>query len=162
MLNKLQRKQKQEACYRLLKMKSPKECFLRFKIDGNISFSRFEGHITDLPFEIKQFVNSFESEHNARVYHVFESHSNFGTILNLLFVSDNETKWETEFRTINSEQNYYFTIGLMKFLDNDYRSRTQMIPVRLSEISKSFKWLNTLDKPSIAFDSKIHQKPLVC
>lgn len=162
MLSELQIKQHQEACFRLFKLNCPKDWFIRFKLDGYVSYSKFEGHITFMPVELKQYIDSFEKEHNAKVYHVFESHSNFGTIMNLLFVSDKETEWASEFRTIDSERNQFFTMGLMKFIDSDYRSRIQLIPVRLSEVHHSFKWLNTLDKPTIAFDSKIKQKPLVC
>ena len=37
---------------------------------------------------------SFEEEYNAVVYHVIHSHTNFGELLSLLYVSEHEEEWE--------------------------------------------------------------------
>lgn len=41
-------------------------------------------------------VKEFEEEHNATVYHVIHCHTEFGELLNLMYVSENQEEWEQD------------------------------------------------------------------
>ena len=76
--------------------------------------------------EWEQEIMKFESEYNGLVYHVIHSYTEFGELLNLLYVSDYEDEWEMENDDI--EDGYVFSYVVN--LDNPMFSEFGTIGVR--------------------------------
>jgi len=144
MNNILRLKQHHEATNRLRKMKMTNFCFVKFKLGCNVSLSKFYGYISDLPEDIKSVVQSFENDNEALVYHVLESHSNFGKIYNLLFVSNNENNWKHEF-SVNDKPHQYYALSQLVFIDDTKRNRVELISIRYS--NKKFKFSHIVQRP---------------
>ena len=130
--------------------------FLRFRFKREIALSNFYNGIIPLPANIKDLIQTFEDEHEALVYHVVESHSNFGTIFCLLFVSNKEEQWNSEL-IIDDKTNKMFILSKMVFTEKTERSRIEMIPICFSK--QLFKYSNTNQKPETVsiFNKKLKQ-----
>lgn len=46
--------------------------------------------------ELNEKIKAFEEEHNALVYHVIHTYTQFGELYSFLFVSDYEEEWEMD------------------------------------------------------------------
>lgn len=56
---------------------------------------------------LAQKIAEFEAEHNAVVYYVITTNTNFGLLYNLLFVGDDESEWAFEHEDM--ADNYVFS-----------------------------------------------------
>lgn len=85
---------KKEAIARMKEWKLFPEVINQFKKDGlvNASVAPF-GACYWLNEEQKKRVHDFEEEHDALVYHVIHSMTEFGEIENFLFVGNGEEEW---------------------------------------------------------------------
>ena len=145
-----------EALRRLKLMNIPNNWYLCFKIQHEISLSYFNGRIIASPQHVRNLVTSFENDNEVSVYHVIESHSNFGLIYCLLFVSNNTEQWDSEF-IIDDKTNQKFALSKMVFIEKPERSRIEIIPVHYSGIS--FRYSNVIKKPKsvLTFNKKLKQ-----
>lgn len=89
-------KKKQEAIKRMQTLKIFPQTIQQFK-GGQVSYSEPPlGANYWLDDEQKEIVKKFEEEHNALVYFVTRSYTEFGMLDSLLYVSDYEEEWEMD------------------------------------------------------------------
>jgi hypothetical protein len=153
-LKNLQKNQYKEALKRLDMMNISMHWFLLFRFKREIALSNFNNRIVNLPIGIKNLVTTFEKDNEAIVYHVIESHSNFGIIFCLLYVSNNEEQWDSEFIT-DDKTNRFFVLSKMIFIEKAERSRIEIIPIRFTR--QLFKYSNAIKKPEsvLIFNKKL-------
>ena len=60
----------------------------------------------------KEIISQFEKKYNALVYHVIYSRTNFGNMLSLLYVSDDEEEWEMDRGAIIEGYSYAYVENL--------------------------------------------------
>lgn len=65
-------------------------------IGGMVSYSEPTGANYWLDDEQKEIVKAFEEEHNALVYFVIRSYTQFGKLDSILYVSDYDDEWEMD------------------------------------------------------------------
>ena len=152
----LQKKQYREALKRLDMINIPMNWFLAFRFRREIAISSFYTRIITLPIQIRDLVTTFEKDNEALVYHIIESHSNFGTIFCLLYVSNNEEQWNSEL-IINNKTDRIFALSKMIFIEDINRSRIEMIPFCFSR--QAFRYSNVNQKPEsvLIFNKKLKQ-----
>lgn len=68
----------------------------------------------------KERVKKFEDEHNALVYHVIHSYTNFGELENYLYVSDYEEEWEYDFDDLKNGQQLCYVQNLTDPLCSEF------------------------------------------
>lgn len=94
-------KKKQEAINRMKALGIFSQTIKQFK-GGMISYSEPPlGANYWLDDDQKKIVKGFEEEHNALVYFVIRSYTEFGKLDALLYVSDYEEEWEMDREDIN-------------------------------------------------------------
>jgi hypothetical protein len=87
---------KQEAIKRMKSLGVFLETIRQFK-GGQVSYSEPPlGANYWLDDEQKEIVKKFEEEHNALVYFVTRSYTEFGKLDSLLYISDYEEEWEMD------------------------------------------------------------------
>lgn len=86
-------KQKQETIERMRMLKLHGNVIKEFEKEGIINMSENGGFLYWLDSDQQEMVDNFEAEHNAVVYHVIHSHTQFGELYALLYVSDDEDEW---------------------------------------------------------------------
>lgn len=95
-------KKKQEAINRMKALGIFPETIKQFK-GGMVSYSEPPlGANYWLDDDQKKIVKGFEEEHNALVYFVIRSYTEFGKMDSLLYVCDYEEEWEMDREDINS------------------------------------------------------------
>lgn len=62
--------------------------------------------------EYENAIKQFEKEHNALVYHSILTHTTFGTILTLLYVSENQEEWQEDREQLNEELPFAYCVNL--------------------------------------------------
>lgn len=87
-------KQKQEALERMRMLKLSDNVIREFEQEGIINMSENGGFLYWLDSDQQAIVDDFETEHNAIVYHVIHSYTQFGEMYALLYVSDDEDEWD--------------------------------------------------------------------
>ena len=107
--------QKKEAIKRMKMMKIMNEVIKDFEQNDNVQRSETMGFMYWLSDEEKEMVHKFEEEYHALVYHVIKSRTEFGTLLNFLYVSDSKEEWEMDREDI--KDGYVFIY--CKNLDDD-------------------------------------------
>lgn len=88
--------QKQEAIERMKMLKLYPNIIKEFEKENIVNLSENGGILYWLDSDQQAIVDSFETEHNALVYHVIHSHTEFGELYSLLYVSKYEDEWETD------------------------------------------------------------------
>ena len=86
-------KQKQEAIERMKMLKLFPNIIKEFEKEGIINMSENGGYLYWLDSDQQAMVDEFEAKHNALVYHVIHSYTQFGEMYALLYVSDDEDEW---------------------------------------------------------------------
>ncbi len=86
-------KQKQEAIERMKMLKLSDNIIREFEKEGIINMSENGGFLYWLDSDDQAIVDEFQTEHNALVYHVIHSYTEFGELYALLYVSDDEDEW---------------------------------------------------------------------
>ena len=90
---------KQEAIERMKTLGIFSQTIRQFK-DGTVSYSEPTGANYWLDEAQEKIVKEFEEEHNALVYFVIRSYTEFGKLDALLYVSDYEEEWEMDMEDI--------------------------------------------------------------
>ena len=86
---------KEEAIKRMKALGIISQTIQQFK-SGMVSYSEPTGANYWLDDEQKAIVKAFEEEHNALVYFVIRSYTNFGKMDSILYVSDYDEEWEMD------------------------------------------------------------------
>lgn len=86
---------KQEAIERMKTLGIFSQTIRQFK-EGTVSYSEPTGANYWLDEVQEKIVKEFEEEHNALVYFVIRSYTEFGKLDALLYVSDYEEEWEMD------------------------------------------------------------------
>lgn len=86
-------RQKQEAIERMKMLKLFPNIIKEFEKEGIINMSENGGYLYWLDSDQQAMVDEFEAKHNALVYHIIHSYTQFGEMYALLYVSDDEDEW---------------------------------------------------------------------
>ncbi len=100
----LRMKQKAEALERLESIKGlNKKVIQDFKTQGVVYYSErlnaiFDGilYYTSNEEDIENTIKNFEKKYNYLVYHAILTHTTFGNVLSLLYVSNNVDEWNND------------------------------------------------------------------
>ena len=93
----------------------------RYKRGRTVYYSEFNGFCGALYYfndlggakpEWVQLVKELEEEKGFLVYHVTHCYYDFGELLNLFFVSNNEEYWQSERRELEQGYSYIYAINL--------------------------------------------------
>ena len=57
-------------------------------------------------------IEEFEQEHNATVYHAIHCYTEFGELLNLLYVSDYEEEWQQDRQDLKENYSFCYVVNL--------------------------------------------------
>ena len=100
---------KREAIKRMEVLDIYAETIRQFEKDGLVSYSEpplgVNFWLTD---EQKKIAKDFEEEHNALVYFVIRSYTNFGTMDSFLFISKYEDEWVLDNNDIKNGYAYAY------------------------------------------------------
>lgn len=119
-------KKKQEAINRMKALGIFSETIKQFK-GGQVSYSEPPlGANYWLDEDQEKIVKDFEEEHNALVYFVIRSYTEFGKLDALLYVSDYEEEWEMDMEDIYDE----YALAYVYNYDDPYCSEIGSIAVR--------------------------------
>ena len=89
---------KTEAINRMKVLGLFEPCIKAFKDRDEVQLSEMTGGLYEFSNdkELTAKVKEFENEHNALVYHVIHTFTQFGELYNFLYVSDYEEDWEID------------------------------------------------------------------
>ena len=89
---------KAEAIKRMKTLDLYKPYIKLFEKDNKIFLSEMTGGVYEFDDdeELNAKVKAFEAEHDALVYHVIRTMTQFGELYNFLYVSDYEEEWEMD------------------------------------------------------------------
>ena len=93
---------KTEAIKRMEMLGLFKPCIKVFDKHDEVQLSEPMGGLYEFSQneELTTKVKEFEEEHNALVYHVIHSYTQFGELYSFLYVSDYEEEWEMDYEDI--------------------------------------------------------------
>ena len=100
----LREQQKAEAIKRMKMLSLNANVITEFITDGTLHKSENYGVVYWLNDEEKEIVKQFEKEHNAVVYHIIKSYTEFGTLLNMFYVSQYIEEWEYDIGNIHDNR----------------------------------------------------------
>jgi hypothetical protein len=70
--------------------------------------------------EWEKMIKEFEEKSNSLVYHVIHSYTEFGELLDLLFVSDDEDEWEYDLEDLDDGYAMSYCINLTDQMFSEY------------------------------------------
>ena len=119
---------KAEAIKRMEVLGLFKPCIRAFKSRNEIQLSEPTGGLYEFSAneELTEKVKEFEEEHDALVYHVIHTYTEFGELYNFLYVGDHEEEWGMDNDDI--KDNYVMCYVWNK--DDDWCSEFGTIAVR--------------------------------
>lgn len=119
---------KAEAIKRMEVLGLFKPCIRAFKSRNEIQLSEPTGGLYEFSAneELTEKVKEFEEEHDALVYHVIHTYTEFGELYSFLYVSDHEDEWGMDNDDI--KDNYVMCYVWNK--DDDWCSEFGTIAVR--------------------------------
>lgn len=99
---------KAEAVKRMKVLKLFKPCINALIKRDEVQLSEMTGMLYEFSdnAELNQTIKEFEEKHNAYVYHVIHTYTEFGELYNFCYVSDYADEWETDNDDI--KDNYVF------------------------------------------------------
>jgi hypothetical protein len=121
--------QKQEAVKRLKLLKVSKNVLREFEQEDVVYYSErqnnmFDGilyWISNEP-QYEEAVSNFEKEHNALVYHAQLTHTEFGDLLSLMYISKNKSEWEQDIDDIKTGQAVVYVLNVEDNLNSEFGS----------------------------------------
>lgn len=127
-MNVSRENKKREAIARMKALKLFAPCIKAFKNNDEVQLSEMTGGLYEFSgnAELTAKVKEFEAEHNALVYHVIHTFTQFGELYNFLYVSDHEEEWMLDNEDI--KENYALCYVWNK--DDDWCSEFGTIAVR--------------------------------
>ena len=111
----LRERQVKEAVERMKLLELYPTVIKEFINEKVINKSEHIGILYWLDDDEKKFVEDFENEHNAVVYHIIKTYTTIGCMLSVFYVSADEAEWESDREDMKiGEQLCY-----VKNIDND-------------------------------------------
>ena len=111
----LKEKQKQEAIKRMKILKLLPNIIEDFKTEDIVFYSEslsrdFQGILywVSNKEDFVELIEHFEDRYEALVYHAILGHYDFGTCLNLLYVSNDKSEWITERNVLKEHLDYAY------------------------------------------------------
>ena len=99
----LKEKQKAEALQRMRMLQLMPQVIKDFEKNNKVYYSERQNaffnailYWLDNDERYVKIINEFEKKHNCLVYHCQLTHMEFGDLLSLLYVSENEEEWEQD------------------------------------------------------------------
>ena len=114
-----------EALERMRLLKFHPNVITEFLRNQTINASEGGGFLFWLTEEEKDVVTDFENTHNTLVYHVIRNTTEFGTLLSLMYVSDNKDEWVIDREDIKNGEPLVF----VKNMDDDMMSEFGYIAI---------------------------------
>lgn len=89
---------KEEAIQRMKVLGLFKPCIYQFEKYSEVQLSEMTGGLYEFSsnYELNAKIKEFEEEHNALVYHVIHTFTQFGELYSFLYVSDHKDEWEMD------------------------------------------------------------------
>lgn len=103
-------KLKKEAIKRMEMLKLHPNTIKDFIEEDKLNLTERNGALFWLNDEQKEKVKRFEQKHNALVYHVIHSITEFGDLLDLLYVTEPEEEWKMQHQDIEENTPYSYCI----------------------------------------------------
>ena len=125
-MSTLKEEQRLEAIERMKLLKLHPNAILEFLKEGKLNKSEGMGILFWLEDNELEFVEEFEEEHNALVYHLIKSHTTIGTMLTVFYVSKYMEEWEID----RADMDYGTQCCYVKNLDDDWCSEFGSIGFR--------------------------------
>ena len=126
-MDELKTKQKQEALKRMRMLQIMPQVIKDFEKNNRVYYSErlnsmFPATLywLDNHKEYVDLVNEFEKEHNALVYHAQLTHTNFGDLLSLFYVSKDEDYWSLDRKDIINGQIYSRVLNIQDDFLSDF------------------------------------------
>lgn len=123
----LKEKQKMEAIKRLQMLKVMPNVIKDFEKNGRVYYSERQNKIfnailywLDNEEKFVKIVKEKEKKHDILVYHCQLTHTEFGDLLSLLYVSADEDNWEYERQDIQNGITYCYVANLDCEYDSDW------------------------------------------
>lgn len=118
-------RKKAEAIKRMKMLKLHDAVIEDFEVRGEVYLSEKIGFLYELDDEQRKRVADFEDIYNGLVYHVVRSHTNFGELLNFLYVSDHEDEWSYD----RADLTQGYTVAYVANLSDELCSEVGFIKV---------------------------------
>lgn len=115
-----------EAVKRMKNLNIHPNAIRELEKENKINVSTFMGALFWATEEQQKIIKEFESRHNAVVYHCIDTYSNFGHLLNMLFVSEYEEEWEMD----NDDIVHGQVIAMVENLDDPFCSDMGSIGIK--------------------------------
>ncbi len=112
----------QESLTRMELLKLRPDVIQAFKEKGKVSISEPDGLLLFLNAEQEKVVRDWEKETGNMVYHVIHSFTEFGELLNLLFISEYLDEWEMERDDIIAQYPFCYVLNLDDDICSEYGS----------------------------------------
>lgn len=123
----LKEKQKNEALKRMAMLNLMPQVIKDFKKNNKVYYSERQNaffnailYWLDNEPNYVELVNKFEKEHNCLVYHCQLTHMEFGDILSLLYVSENEEEWEQDKKDLREGCAFSYVVNIGCECFNDF------------------------------------------
>lgn len=123
----LKEKQKIEALKRMEMLQLMPNVIKDFEKKDKVYYSERQNAIfnailywLDNEKEYVDLVDKFEKEHNCLVYHCQLTHMEFGDLLSLLYVSENEEEWEQDTNDIREGYAFSYVVNLDCHSDSEF------------------------------------------
>ena len=106
--------QKQEAIARMKYLKLYPQTIKEFEKEDLVNYSHL-GILYWVEGEMYSLMRKFENEHNALVYHIVQTFTDFGELLSFLYVSQHKDEWEYD----RADLTEGYAMAYVKNLDDD-------------------------------------------
>lgn len=87
--------QRKEALERMTMLHMSRQCINAFK-DGKVWESEGYGALYEVNEKEQSYIDAFEKEHNATVYHMIHNMTEFGELYTMLYVSKHKSEWQSD------------------------------------------------------------------
>lgn len=111
----MREEQKAEAIKRMKALCLHENAIREFEEEGKINKSELYGILYWLSKKEEEMVKSWEAETENVAYHVILSHTSFGTLMSIFYVSKHKDEWEMD----NNDLKEGVAVVYVKNLDNE-------------------------------------------
>lgn len=91
----MKEKQIKEALERMVMLHMSRQCINAFK-NGKVWESEGPGALYEVNAQEQSYIDAFEKEHNAVVYHMIHNMTEFGELYTMLYVSNYKSEWQSD------------------------------------------------------------------
>lgn len=102
---------KVEAIERMKMLNMHKNPINEFKRNGKLNLSEQFGALYWLNDKEKEMVRKFEEDNGHLVYHVIKTHTNFGTLYSLMYVSKHDEEWEMDHQDLKDGYCFAYVVN---------------------------------------------------